>query len=186
MVLKRLLCENNNLTELPPLPEGLKLLYCNNNQLTSLPVLPASLEDLNCSFNQLTTLPVLQSQEPPEPENIRRIPIEINLNMRSSRRRVIYDYSDEEEEEEEDDTLYSEDEETLYSDEEDEEDGPFPIQRNTEHPDGEICSICYNTMLIQENNTQILQCSHMFHENCITQWFNTNRRRRCPICRTRN
>ena len=54
MVLKQLFCDNNQLTSLPEIPEGLEVLYCNNNRLLALPALPNSLESLNCSNNQLT------------------------------------------------------------------------------------------------------------------------------------
>ena len=48
-----------NLTELPPIPEGIIELNCSHNQLTSLPRLPSTLEMFNCSYNQLTSLPAL-------------------------------------------------------------------------------------------------------------------------------
>ena len=47
------------LTELPHLPDGLKVLYCYGNQLTELPHLPDELETLWCYNNQLTELPHL-------------------------------------------------------------------------------------------------------------------------------
>jgi len=66
---------NLNLTNLPPLPNGLQILYCGNNQLTkitpssrrkpwdlsdsSLPDLPNTLQILYCGNNQLTSLPTL-------------------------------------------------------------------------------------------------------------------------------
>lgn len=55
--LKGLYCENNNLTELPNLPESLLELHCSNNQLTSLPEIPLELQQLYCSNNQLIKLP---------------------------------------------------------------------------------------------------------------------------------
>ena len=57
--IKYLYCENNQLTELPELPDSLETLSCKNNQLTQLPELPDSLEILYCSYNQLTELPEL-------------------------------------------------------------------------------------------------------------------------------
>ena len=51
------------LTELPPLPEGLKHVTCLFNQLTSLPTLPSSLRSLYCGYNRLTSLPSLPSLE---------------------------------------------------------------------------------------------------------------------------
>jgi Leucine-rich repeat (LRR) protein len=50
-----------NLTELPPLPEGITVLRCDSNQLTSLPTLPSTLEVLHCHQNHLTSLPELPS-----------------------------------------------------------------------------------------------------------------------------
>jgi len=52
-----LLCENNQLTFLPDLPENLVELRCSNNQLTFLPDLPENLVELWCSNNQLIFLP---------------------------------------------------------------------------------------------------------------------------------
>jgi len=49
---------NLGLTELPTLPEGLRILYCSNNRLDKLPdTLPSSIRLINCSYNQLTALP---------------------------------------------------------------------------------------------------------------------------------
>ena len=52
-------CSNNQLAELPSLPDGLEVLSCDRNHLTSLPNLPDSLEELDCTDNQLTALPML-------------------------------------------------------------------------------------------------------------------------------
>ena len=46
-------CSNNNLTELPILPDSLKYLDCSCNELTELSKIPESLEYLDCSFNNL-------------------------------------------------------------------------------------------------------------------------------------
>jgi HYR domain/Secretion system C-terminal sorting domain len=51
--------EDCHLTNLPPLPAGLKELNCSGNLLTSLPDLPPGLERLNCNVNLLTSLPSL-------------------------------------------------------------------------------------------------------------------------------
>lgn len=42
----------------------------------------------------------------------------------------------------------------------------------------ETCAICQDTIV---NATRIRQCGHVFHENCISQWFSMNTR--CPVCR---
>lgn len=57
--LQELNCNNNELTELPPLNPTLKILHCCNNLLTRLPPLNANLEQLICGDNQLTCLPYL-------------------------------------------------------------------------------------------------------------------------------
>ncbi len=54
-----LVCSNNNLTHLPPLPDTLKNLWCWQNNLTSLPILPNSLVSLQCNYNKLVSLPYL-------------------------------------------------------------------------------------------------------------------------------
>ncbi len=52
-------CSNNQLINLPNLPNSLNILICSSNQLTSLPNLPDSLGNLDCSDNKLTILPNL-------------------------------------------------------------------------------------------------------------------------------
>lgn len=59
--LKKLYCRWNLLTSLPELPKSLTIIFCNQNQLTSLPELHKGLESLCCSDNQLTSLPKLPS-----------------------------------------------------------------------------------------------------------------------------
>lgn len=48
-----------------------------------------------------------------------------------------------------------------------------------------ICVICYDTINLQPtlkmDNERILDCSHIFHENCIGEWF--KEKENCPICR---
>ena len=54
-----LICSDNNLTCLPPLPDDLRELWCSDNNLTCLPSLPDGLQELWCSDNNLTCLPSL-------------------------------------------------------------------------------------------------------------------------------
>jgi Leucine-rich repeat (LRR) protein len=54
--LKRLYCNNNELTELNELPDSLELLYCDRNKLIRLPPLPPHLKFLWCDNNQLTEI----------------------------------------------------------------------------------------------------------------------------------
>ena len=59
--LKKLYCDNNQLTQLPQLNSSLEILNCSNNRLTQLPQLNSYLQDLRCYNNQLTQLPELNS-----------------------------------------------------------------------------------------------------------------------------
>ena len=58
-ILKRLYCDNNQLTTLPELNENLKQLHCGGNYLTTLPKLNKNLRQLYCYNNYLTILPKL-------------------------------------------------------------------------------------------------------------------------------
>ena len=53
-------CDNNNLTSLPTMPDGLTTLSCSVNQLTEISVLPSGLTSFSCDNNNLTVLPILQ------------------------------------------------------------------------------------------------------------------------------
>ena len=57
--LQELYCDNNNLQELPTLPDGLQWFDCDNNNLQELPPLPDGLQTLDCSNNNLKELPIL-------------------------------------------------------------------------------------------------------------------------------
>lgn len=46
-----------------------------------------------------------------------------------------------------------------------------------------ICVICINT--IEFNNKKTLSCEHVFHENCIKDWFKV-KRNNCPTCKCKN
>ena len=52
-------CGDNNLYNLPKLPNSLIKLYCDNNILSNLPNLPNSLTYLRCGQNNLSNLPEL-------------------------------------------------------------------------------------------------------------------------------
>lgn len=47
----------------------------------------------------------------------------------------------------------------------------------------ESCSICQEslTFINADRVRRLNQCEHMFHNSCITRWFNRNVR--CPVCR---
>lgn len=57
--LNYLVCVDNSLTTLPPLPNSLMELWCGSNSLLSLPVLPNSFQVLSCYYNRLISLPAL-------------------------------------------------------------------------------------------------------------------------------
>ena len=59
--LRKLNCDTNHLSYLPPLPVLLETLLCNYNHITNLPSFPLSLKLLDCSDNQyyLTQIPAL-------------------------------------------------------------------------------------------------------------------------------
>ena len=71
-------CSNNNLTELPFLPNPyLKQIRCANNLLTRLPLLPESLISLDCSgnkINYITSLPIALSELTLNGNPIRQLP----------------------------------------------------------------------------------------------------------------
>ena len=52
-------CDNNQLSDLPTLPNSLIALHCSENQFHSLPSMPTSIDDLDCSYNYLYFLPPL-------------------------------------------------------------------------------------------------------------------------------
>ena len=60
--LRLLYCADNQLEEMPELPESLSQLDCSRNQLTALPELPSTLAYLFCSDNQITALPELPAE----------------------------------------------------------------------------------------------------------------------------
>jgi len=47
------------------------------------------------------------------------------------------------------------------------------------------CVICYDTMnsetICEEENERILDCSHIFHRECIGEWL--KQKHHCPVCR---
>ncbi len=47
------------------------------------------------------------------------------------------------------------------------------------------CVICYDTInsqpICEEENERILDCSHIFHRECIGEWL--KQKHNCPVCR---
>ncbi len=51
----------------------------------------------------------------------------------------------------------------------------------------DTCHICYDTFTTEEgdnNKIVVLDCLHVYHNHCITDWVNFNRRKECPECKT--
>tara|TARA_B100000674_G_C37666790_1_gene835147 strand:+ start:36 stop:491 length:456 start_codon:yes stop_codon:yes gene_type:complete len=44
-----------------------------------------------------------------------------------------------------------------------------------------ICSICYEEINTEDNNTYTLECNHCYHAACIIKWFRNNHNN-CPLC----
>jgi len=61
-MLDTLICDKNELTHLPPLPDTLTTLYCCSNKLTTLPPLP-NLKQLSCARNKFIRLELPDSLE---------------------------------------------------------------------------------------------------------------------------
>lgn len=48
------------------------------------------------------------------------------------------------------------------------------------------CSICIESLNTNKHEITTLQCGHMFHHKCITQWANSNQNvMECPLCRAK-
>ncbi len=46
-----------------------------------------------------------------------------------------------------------------------------------------LCTICMEVRDVRSQDNRVLQCMHVFHEECIEQWFRESKGRRCPTCR---
>ena len=44
-----------------------------------------------------------------------------------------------------------------------------------------ICSICYEELNNDENNSHTLECNHCYHSSCIIKWFRSGHKN-CPLC----
>jgi hypothetical protein len=44
-----------------------------------------------------------------------------------------------------------------------------------------VCSICWEPM--ENANTKVMDCTHVFHEHCINHWIVTALIPNCPICK---
>ena len=47
--------------------------------------------------------------------------------------------------------------------------------------DNNECIICLDAMLIKDK-VRILECSHMYHYECINKWIEKKKQINCPIC----
>jgi hypothetical protein len=48
----------------------------------------------------------------------------------------------------------------------------------------DICSICFDDL--DNNSINKLSCNHIFHKDCINEWFSRNIIQTCPYCRKVN
>ena len=46
-----------------------------------------------------------------------------------------------------------------------------------------LCAICMEVRDVRSQDNRVLQCMHVFHEECIEKWFRESKHRRCPTCR---
>jgi len=46
-----------------------------------------------------------------------------------------------------------------------------------------LCTICMEVRDVRSQDNRVLECMHVFHEECIEQWFRESKGRRCPTCR---
>ena len=46
-----------------------------------------------------------------------------------------------------------------------------------------LCAICMEVRDVRSQDNRVLECMHVFHEECIEQWFRESKDRRCPTCR---
>jgi len=43
------------------------------------------------------------------------------------------------------------------------------------------CSICFEQ--ISDKDAKKTSCEHIFHQNCLDQWYVTSKHKNCPVCR---
>jgi len=64
---------------------------------------------------------------------------------------------------------------------------PIPLfenNRQSNSVDDNLCSICLEVMNININNIYTIpECNHIFHTNCIIEWFRSSHDT-CPLCRS--
>jgi hypothetical protein len=53
---------------------------------------------------------------------------------------------------------------------------------NCEEKEIEVCSICYEA-LSEKSIYEIKECNHIFHSDCLIQWFRSGNKSSCPNCR---
>ncbi|KAK6919136.1 Zinc finger, RING-type [Dillenia turbinata] len=50
--------------------------------------------------------------------------------------------------------------------------------------EGEKCSICLEEFGMEDEVSQLPKCDHVFHVQCVGQWFDWNQLMPCPLCRS--
>lgn len=57
--------------------------------------------------------------------------------------------------------------------------GDLSIQQNVNN-----CSICTESLDNPEAVFAIRECNHLFHSNCLLEWYSTSSNQSCPLCRS--
>lgn len=47
-----------------------------------------------------------------------------------------------------------------------------------------LCAICHEKSYIEDRDSSGLPCSHVFHNECLSMWWNKVGYRSCPYCRS--
>ena len=172
-VLIMLDCALNNITKLPTLAStSMQFLRCECNNLDTLPELPPNLIELICSYNYLRELPELPSQLKYlccDHNNLTELQVHENSHLEL--------------------TLLSCNDNHLTK---------KPKFTDLKYPEyfefypqlqlikiekimitlSDNCSVCQDSY---EETASRLPCGHIFHDDCIAQWFRI--KHSCPICR---
>jgi len=45
-----------------------------------------------------------------------------------------------------------------------------------------ICAICQENIIYNNNNYSIGKCVHIYHTDCINKWLSLQHNKKCPTC----